>query len=161
MGRPLLLVLAACATPACVAYFDIQLLSGIARFKVHSDAQLRSARLGRRRSDGSRRHLEEATAVESTPSGETFWDRLGQEKSSPGKRAAITTLIAVIVVAFVCVCCWCVPICEIASFGRARDDDALHETYLPREKSPTLRNAHVGGGQTALPIAAGDDAYIR
>lgn len=129
MRRPLLLLL--CSAPACVAYFDIQLLSEIAKYKVDKDAELRTVRLGRRRLEQSRRQLDESSTTEQASesvSGGTFWDRLSEEGKSPGKRAAITTIIAVAVVIVVCLCCWCAPICDIACWGRARDDNALRET---------------------------------
>ncbi|KAG8464341.1 hypothetical protein KFE25_003404 [Diacronema lutheri] len=147
----------ACAVPACAAYFDIQLLSDYAKLKIDKEAALRVARIERGRFGEHRRVLQESTASEA-PSGSSFWDRLGEEGKSPGKRAAITTLIAVAVVVVVCLCCWCVPILEIVCWGKARDDNALNETYLPQDKPPPMVN-RLTPGEAALPIAAGDQEF--
>jgi hypothetical protein len=151
--RPGVLVLAAaCVLPTCAAYFDINLLSNIAQLKVKQAAELKTERLERRRLNVERRRLDDP-ATDDADNG-SFWERLGAKGKGPGKRAAITTMIAVAVVVVVCVCCWCVPICEIACW-RSRDDNVLNETYLPEEKPPTVVR-HYELGEDA-PVAAGDD----
>lgn len=148
---PLLLV--GCALRSCAAYFDIQLLSEIAQLKYNHDSEIKEARLNQRR-------LQAAAAANGTGTDtHTFWERLNEKGKGPGKRAAITTLIAIIVVIVVCVCCWCIPILDIACWGKSRDDNALNETYLPTDKPPTVVSQLSPG--IDIPAAAGDDVRRR
>ncbi|KAJ1632710.1 hypothetical protein T492DRAFT_986108 [Pavlovales sp. CCMP2436] len=172
MRRDVALLLVACL-PLAAAYFDINLLSDVAKIKSKQNVAERAERLQHRRvleaaklksnEDAAqqaekqhRRKLQEEATPAPEQKGGTFFDRLGEKGKSAGKRAAITTVIAIAVVVVVCLCCWCVPMMEIACWGKARDDAAFRETYLPEDKPPTLVNVLSDGDPHALPVAAGD-----
>jgi hypothetical protein len=150
MRRDVLGLLALCAIQPCVAYFDINLLADIAKLQADRQSALKLTRVEQRR------RLQEAAPKpeDEKPSNGTFWDRLTEEGKSPGKRAAITTIIAVAVVVVVCICCWCVPIMDVACW-KGRDDVALRETYMPRAKPPSVVDQDELGED--VPVAAGDE----
>jgi hypothetical protein len=157
MRRNVLGLLALCAIQPCAAYFDINLLSDIAKFHADRESALKVTRVEQRR------RLQQAASEPAPPPDDsaagkngTFWDRLTQKGKGAGKRAAITTVIAVAVVVVVCLCCWCVPILDVACW-KERDDVALRETYMPENKPPS---DHGELGEDA-PTAAGDEIRPR
>lgn len=153
MRRAVLGLLALSAIQPCAAYFDINLLSDIAKLHADRASELKVSRVEQRR-----RLQEAAPADANQGKNGTFWDKLTEKGKGPGKRAAITTVIAIAVVVVVCICCWCVPILDVACW-KERDDVALRETYQPRVKRPSAMSQDELGEDA--PVAAGDEVRAR